>query len=155
PADAEASPRDPDSRLGDFEAALAAAPVTLDATYTTPIQNHCQMEPCATTAWWEGDKVVVHASVQMIKGPQHLIAETLGIHRERVHLMSRSVGGGFGGKGQVYADVVLAALASRELGKPVKIALTRQQMFNATTHRPATSQRVRLGATADGRLTAM
>ena len=147
--------RGDESRIGDFEAAFATAPVTLDQTYTTPIQNHCQMEPCATTAWWEDDNLVVHASVQMIKGPQHMLAETLRIDRGKVRLMSRYVGGGFGGKGSTYEDIALAALASRDLKRPVKIALTRQQMFNATTHRPATVQRVRLGATPDGRLTAL
>ena len=154
PAKAGPARGDIDSRVGDFEAAFSAAPIQLDETYSTPIQNHCQMEPCATTAWWEGDKVVVHASVQMIKQPQHLLAETLMIDRRDVHLLSRYIGGGFGGKGSVYEDFALAALAARALGRPVKIALTRQQMFNATVHRPATVQRVRLGATPDGRLTA-
>jgi len=154
PAKAGPARGDQESRVGDFEGAFAAAPVRLDATYTTPIQNHCQMEPCATTAWWEDDKVVVHASIQMIKQPQHLLAETLMIDRKNVHLLSRYIGGGFGGKGSVYEDFALAALAARELGAPVKIALSRQQMFNATVHRPATVQRVRLGATPDGRLTA-
>lgn len=147
--------RGDESRMGDFEAAFAEAPVTLDETYSTPIQNHCQMEPCATTAWWEDGALVVHASVQMIKGPQHMLAETLQIDRGQVRLMSRYIGGGFGGKGSTYEDVALAALASRQLRRPVKIALTRQQMFNATTHRPATVQRVRLGAAPDGRLTAL
>jgi xanthine dehydrogenase YagR molybdenum-binding subunit len=155
PAEAGPTRGDQDSRVGDFEAAFAASPVKLDQTYTTPVQNHCQMEPCATTAWWEGDKVVAHASVQMIKRPQHLLAETLMIDRSRVHLLSRYIGGGFGGKGSVYEDFALAALAARETKRPVKIALTRQQMFNATVHRSATVQRVRLGATPDGRLTAM
>ncbi|HTX50520.1 MAG TPA: xanthine dehydrogenase family protein molybdopterin-binding subunit [Caulobacteraceae bacterium] len=154
PARAGPARGDVDSRVGDFEAAFAAAPIQLDETYSTPIQNHCQMEPCATTAWWEGDTVVVHASVQMIKQPQHLLAETLMIDRRNVHLLSRYIGGGFGGKGSVYEDFALAALAARALGRPVKIALTRQQMFNATVHRPATVQRVRLGATPDGRLAA-
>ena len=154
PAKAGLARGDQESRVGDFEAAFAAAPVKVDETYTTPIQNHCQMEPCATTAWWEDDKVVVHASIQMIKQPQHLLAETLMIDRKNVRLLSRYIGGGFGGKGSVYEDFALAALAARDLGRPVKIALTRQQMFNATVHRPATVQRVRLGATTDGRLTA-
>ncbi len=87
-------PGEADVEIGDFEAAFAAAPVKIDDTWRTPLQNHCQMEPCATTAWWEDDKVVVHTSTQMIKRPQHLIAETLGIARDRVHLMSRYVGGG-------------------------------------------------------------
>jgi xanthine dehydrogenase YagR molybdenum-binding subunit len=154
---AEAGPaeNDPDSSVGEFELAFGEAPVQLDEIYSTPIQNHCQMEPCATTAWWEDGKVVVNTSVQMIKGPQHLVAETLQIHRSDVHLMSLYVGGGFGGKGSSYEDLATAALASRALRQPVKIALTRQQMFNATVHRPATVQRVRLGATPDGRLTAL
>jgi xanthine dehydrogenase YagR molybdenum-binding subunit len=154
-AEAGPSDNDHDSAIGDFEQAFAEAPVQLDEVYSTPIQNHCQMEPCATTAWWEDGKVVVNTSVQMIKGPQHLVAETLQIHRNDVHLMSLYVGGGFGGKGSSYEDLATAALASRTLDQPVKIALTRQQMFNATVHRPATVQRVRLGATADGRLTAL
>ncbi|HLY78017.1 MAG TPA: xanthine dehydrogenase family protein molybdopterin-binding subunit, partial [Caulobacteraceae bacterium] len=154
---AEAGPteNDQDSSVGEFEVAYGEAPIQLDEIYSTPIQNHCQMEPCATTAWWEDGQVQINTSVQMIKGPQHLVAETLQIHRNDVHLMSLYVGGGFGGKGSSYEDLALAALASRALAMPVKIALTRQQMFNATVHRPATVQRVRLGATPDGRLTAL
>ncbi|HZZ34468.1 MAG TPA: xanthine dehydrogenase family protein molybdopterin-binding subunit, partial [Caulobacteraceae bacterium] len=156
PAQARQAAGDEDSRVGDFEAAFAAAPVTLDQTYTTPIQNHCQMEPCATTAWWEDDRLVVHTSNQSIKRPQHLLAETLQIDRAKVHLMSRYIGGGFGGKGPSYEDLTLAALASRALGgQPVKVAFTRQQMFQASIHRSATVQRVRLGATPDGKLTAL
>jgi xanthine dehydrogenase YagR molybdenum-binding subunit len=151
---AQGEPVDGESRVGDFEAAFAAAPIKLDETYSTPIENHCQMEPCATTAWWADGAVTVHTSVQMIKPPQHLLAETLQIPRTNVHLLSRYIGGGFGGKGSTYEDLEMAALASRELDQPVKIALTRQQMFNATVHRPATVQRVRLGASADGVLTA-
>ena len=155
PALAGPAASDQDSHVGEFEAAFTVAPVTIDQTYSTPIQNHCQMEPCATTAWWDGDRVTVHTSAQMIKPPQHLLAETLQIHRNNVRVLSRYIGGGFGGKGTTYEDLALAALASRDLGQPVKIAFTRQQMFNATTHRPATVQRVRLGATPDGRLTAL
>jgi xanthine dehydrogenase YagR molybdenum-binding subunit len=150
----QGEPVDGESRVGDFEAAFAAAPVQFDEVYTTPIENHCQMEPCATTAWWTDGAVTVHTSVQMIKPPQHLLSETLQIPRANVHLLSRYIGGGFGGKGSTYEDLEMAALASRELDQPVKIALTRQQMFNATVHRPATVQRVRLGATAEGVLTA-
>ena len=151
----EQPPRDEDSRIGDFEGAFAAAPVTLDEVYTTPIQNHCQMEPCATTAWWDGDHLTVHTSNQSIKRPQHLLAETLQIDRANIHLMSRYIGGGFGGKGPSYEDLTLAALAARDLGQPVKVAFTRRNMFQASIHRPATSARIRLGAAPDGRLTAM
>ena len=143
-----------DVRVGDFEAAFAGAPVRLDETYVSPLQNHAQMEPCATTAWWEGDNVTVHTSIQMVKGGQHTLAETLMIPSTQVRLLTRYIGGGFGGKGQAYDDLTLAALAARELGQPVKVAYTRQQMFQATIHRPAVHMRVRLGAQADGRLDA-
>lgn len=143
-----------DVRIGDFEAAYANAPVRLDASYVSPLQNHAQMEPCATTAWWDGDQVTVHTSIQMVKGGQHTLAETLMIPSTQVRLLTRYIGGGFGGKGQSYDDLTLAALAARELGQPVKVAYTRQQMFQATIHRPAVHMRVRLGAQADGRLDA-
>lgn len=153
---AEQPPGEEDVEIGDFERGFSEAPIQLDQTWTTPLQNHCQMEPCATTAWWEGPRrCVVHTSVQMVKPAQHGLAETLGLDRDDVHLMTRYIGGGFGGKGQTYEDLVLAALASRELGRPVKVAFTRQQMFHGTIHRPATIQRVRLGAEKDGRLTAL
>jgi xanthine dehydrogenase YagR molybdenum-binding subunit len=151
---AEMPPGEEDVRIGDFEAAFAAAPVTLDETYTSPLQNHVQMEPCATLAWWDGDKVTVHTSIQMVKGGQHALAETIQIPSEKVHLLTRYIGGGFGGKGQSYDDLTLAALGARALGQPVKITYTRQQMFHGTIHRPATIQHVRLGAERDGRLTA-
>ena len=154
-ADAGLPPGEDDVEIGDFEAGFSAAAVTLDETWSTPIQNHCQMEPCASVAWWEGDKCVVHTSVQMVKPAQHGLAETLKIDRDAVHLMTRYIGGGFGGKGQTYDDLTLAALGARHLGRPVKVAYSRQQMMHGTIHRPATVQRVRLGATKDGRLTAL
>lgn len=148
-------PGEQDVEIGDFDAGFVASPVKLDETWTTPIQNHIQMEPCATTAWWEGGTCVVHTSVQMVKPAQHGLAETLGIDRDAVRLLTRYIGGGFGGKGQTYDDLTLAALAARELGRPVKVAFTRRQMMHGTIHRPATVQRVRLGADRDGRLNAM
>jgi xanthine dehydrogenase YagR molybdenum-binding subunit len=151
---AQMPPGEEDMRIGDFESAYAAAPVQVDETYASPIQNHVQMEPCATTAWWEGDKVTVHTSIQMVKGGQHALAETLMVPSANVHLLTRYIGGGFGGKGQSYDDLTLAALAARALGQPVKLTYTRQQMFHGTIHRPAVIMRVRLGAEPDGRLTA-
>jgi xanthine dehydrogenase YagR molybdenum-binding subunit len=153
--DARDPPGETDTRVGDFEAAFEAAPVRLDETWRTPIQNHCQMEPCATTAWWEDARCVVHTSVQMVRRTQQSLALTLEVDRHDVHLLTRYIGGGFGGKGQSYDDLTLAALAARELARPVKVAYSRQQMMHGTVHRPATVQRVRLGATPDGRLTAM
>jgi xanthine dehydrogenase YagR molybdenum-binding subunit len=154
-ADAVLPRGEEDTEIGDFEVGFAAAPVKLDETWHTPLQNHCQMEPCATVAWWDGDRCVVHTSIQMVKPAQHGLAETLKIERDSVHLLTRYIGGGFGGKGQAYDDLALAALGARAIGRPVKVTFTRQQMFHGTVHRPATVQRVRLGATPDGKLTAM
>jgi len=154
-ADAGQPPGEQDVEIGAFEAAFAEAPVTVDDTWSTPIQNHCQMEPCATLAWWEGERCIVHTSVQMVKPAQHGLAETLKIDRDAVHLLTRYIGGGFGGKGQTYDELTLAALGARALGRPVKVAFSRQQMMHGTVHRPATIQQVRLGAKPDGTLTAM
>jgi len=152
--DAGQPPGEQDVEVGDFARGFAAAEVKIDETWSTPIQNHCQMEPCATTAWWEGDKCIAHTSIQMVKPAQHGLAETLGIPRDDVHLLTRYIGGGFGGKGGTYDDLALAGLASRALGRPVKVAFTRQQMMHGTIHRPATVQRVQLGAKKDGTLDA-
>ena len=145
----------PDTARGDFEGAFGQAPVRVDSTYTTPFQMHAQMEPHATIAWWEGDRVVIHCSTQMVEHARKRVANTLRIAPEQVRIVSRYVGGGFGGKLPVFSDVILSALAARQLGRPVKTALTRQQMFHLTTHRSGTVQRVRLGATRDGVLTAI
>ncbi|MET0273593.1 MAG: xanthine dehydrogenase family protein molybdopterin-binding subunit [Phenylobacterium sp.] len=153
-AEAGFPPGEEDTLIGDVDGALAVAPVTLDETWETPVQNHCQMEPCASLAWWEGDKCVVHTSIQMVKPAQHGLAETLKIDRDAVHLLTRYIGGGFGGKGQTYDELTLAALGARAIGRPVKATFTRQHMMHGTIHRPATVMRVRLGAEKDGRLTA-
>jgi xanthine dehydrogenase YagR molybdenum-binding subunit len=144
-----------DTHEGDFERGFAAAPVQLDVTYTTPYHIHAQMEPHASTAWWEGDRVIVHCSTQKTESAQKRIAHTLCIPEEQVRILSPFIGGGFGGKLPVFADAVLSAIASRQLRMPVKTALTRQQMFHVTTHRSATIQRLRLGADNDGRLLAI
>ena len=144
-----------ESRHGDFDAAFAKAAVQLDATYTTPDQSHAMMEPHATIAWWEGRKLSVWTSNQMVDWGVGDLAKTLGIPKQDVRLRSPFVGGGFGGKLFLRADVVLAALAARAAGRPVKIALPRPLIMNNTTHRPATIQRIRLGAGPDGRLTAI
>ncbi|WP_419808632.1 aldehyde oxidoreductase molybdenum-binding subunit PaoC [Sphingomonas sp.] len=142
-------------RVGKFEDAFDAAPVTVDATYTTPDHSHAMMEPHATTAAWDGDRVTLYTANQMIAWSKGDIAKTLGIPKENVRLDAPYVGGGFGGKLFVRADAVLAALGAKAAGRPVKVALTRPFIFNNTTHRPATVQRLRLGATRDGRLTAI
>ena len=145
----------PDSAVGDFAGAFAAAPVKLDATYTTPDQAHAMMEPHASTAVWKEGKLTVWTSHQMIDWCASDLATTLGIAKENVRVISPYIGGGFGGKLFVRADAVLAALGARAAGRPVKVALPRPLMFNNTTHRPATIQRIRIGATRDGKITAI
>jgi xanthine dehydrogenase YagR molybdenum-binding subunit len=145
----------PATAVGDFDGAFAAAPVKLDATYTTPDESHAMMEPHASIAKWDGDKLTIWTSNQMINWGANDLAKTLGIPRENVRLVSPYIGGGFGGKLFLRADVLLAALGARAVRRPVKVALQRPLMMNNTTHRPATIQRIRLGATKDGKLTAI
>src|SRR5947199_7353615 len=151
PSDAPAA----DSAVGDFAAAFAGAPVQLDVTYTTPLQSHAMMEPHATLAAWDGDKLTLHTANQMLNQGQQVIATTLKIPIENIRLISPFIGGGFGGKLWVNADAILAAIASRQLKRPVKIALTRQQIFHVTTHRSDTIQRLRLGTDREGRILAI
>ncbi|KIF58111.1 aldehyde oxidoreductase molybdenum-binding subunit PaoC [Pseudomonas fluorescens] len=145
----------PDVKHGDFASAFAAAPVQFDQTYTTPDQSHAMMEPHATLAAWKGDHVTLWTSNQMIAWSVGDIAATLGLPKENVRLISPYIGGGFGGKLFIRADAILAALGARLANRPVKVALARPQIANNTTHRPATIQRIRMGATADGKLTAI
>ncbi|MET3858406.1 aldehyde oxidoreductase molybdenum-binding subunit PaoC [Rhizobium sp. OAE497] len=146
---------EPDTAVGDFEGAFRSAPVSLNETYTTPDQSHSMMEPHASVASWDGDQLTVWTSSQMIDWWRSDLATTLGVDKEKVHLMSTFVGGGFGGKLFLRADAVLAAFAAREVGRPVKVALPRPLMPNNTTHRPATIQRIRIGAERDGKITAI
>ncbi len=144
-----------DTAVGDFAGAFAAAPVQLDATYTTPDEAHAMMEPHASTAAWDGDRLTLWTSNQMIDWSTADMARTLGIGKDKVRLVSPFIGGGFGGKLFLRADALLAALGARAAGRPVKVALQRPLMFNNTVHRPATIQRIRIGATSDGRITAI
>lgn len=145
----------PDTEVGDFEGAFAAAPVQLDARYTTPDQSHCMMEPHASMAAWSGDKVTIWTANQMVAWAHEDMATTLGIPKEKIRIVSPFIGGGFGGKLFLRAEVLLAVLGAREARRPVKVALTRPLMANNTTHRPATIQRIRIGATRDGKITAI
>ncbi|WP_374576588.1 molybdopterin cofactor-binding domain-containing protein [Phenylobacterium sp. J367] len=145
----------PDTAVGDFAGAFAAAPVQLDATYRTPGHAHAMMEPHATLAVWKGEQLTVWTSNQMVDWGRTDLAEMLAIPKERVRVVSPFVGGGFGGKLFVRAECLLAALGARAAGRPVKVALPRPAMFNNTPHRAATIQRIRIGATRDGRITAI
>jgi xanthine dehydrogenase YagR molybdenum-binding subunit len=145
----------PDKKVGDFAGAFAAAPVRIDHEYSTPDHAHAMMEPHASTARWDGDKVTIWTSNQMIAWGRADVAKTLGLPKEKVRLISPYIGGGFGGKLFVRADAILAALGARAAGRPVKLALARHQVINNTTHRPATIQRIRIGTGRDGRITAI
>jgi len=146
---------DAESSVGDFDGAFAGAPVKLDATYTTPDQSHAMMEPHASIASWDGDKVTVWTSNQMIDWGKQDLAKTLGVPASKVRLVSPYIGGGFGGKLFLRTEAVLAALGARAAKRPVKVALQRALMINNTTHRPATIQRIRIGATREGRINAI
>jgi xanthine dehydrogenase YagR molybdenum-binding subunit len=145
----------PLSQVGDFDAAFAAAPVQVDATYTTPDQSHSMMEPHASIAEWHGEKLTLWTSNQMIAWGVGDVAKTLGIPKKNVRLVSPFIGGGFGGKLFVRSDELMAALGAKAVGRPVKVALARPMIPNNTTHRPATIQRIRIGADKDGRITAI
>lgn len=142
-------------RVGDFESAFAAAPVTIDRVYTTSDQSHAMMEPHATIAAWEGEHLTLWTSNQMINWGKEDIAQILGISEDNVHLESPYIGGGFGAKLFVRCDAPIAALAAKAAGRPVKVALTRPFIANNTTHRAATIQRVRIGAGSDGKIVAI
>jgi xanthine dehydrogenase YagR molybdenum-binding subunit len=150
-----APPAGPIDRVGNFDAAFQAAQVRLDEQYSTPDQSHMMMEPHASLAAWDGDKLTVWTSNQMIAWGKRDLAKTLSLPEENVRLISPYIGGGFGGKLFLRTDAVLAALGARAAGRPVKVALTRPIMANNTTHRPATIQRIRIGASLDGRIAAI
>ncbi|WP_375458588.1 xanthine dehydrogenase family protein molybdopterin-binding subunit [uncultured Enterovirga sp.] len=142
-----------DSVYGDLDRAMSDAPVTLDQIYTTPAQFAQPMEPQACLAQWIDGDLHVRASLQIIGGARLALARTLQIAPERVHVDAAYVGGGFGSKLRIHEEAVFAALAARELRRPVKVAQTRRQVFTIAGRRPETIQRVRLAATGDGRLT--
>jgi len=146
---------DADTSAGNFDKAFAEAAVKFDQTYTTPDQSHAMMEPHSSLAMWDGDEVTVWTSNQMIAWNKSEMAITLGIDPEKVHIMSPFVGGGFGSKLFLRSDAVLAALGAKAAGRPVKLALPRPFVMNNTTHRPATIQRIRIGTTQEGKITAI
>ena len=140
----------PDTAVGDFDGAFAKAAVKVDQNYSTPDHSHAMLEPHASTAVWNGDKLTLWTSNQMIAWTVGDVAKTLGIPKANVRLVSPYIGGGFGAKLFLRADALLAALGARQVGRPVKVALARHQIPNNTTHRPATIQRIRIGADKDG-----
>lgn len=144
-----------DTKRGDVTAALAKAATKIDVVYTTPIQNHNPMEPHATLAEWTGNKLNVYDATQYITGDKMSIARTLGIPADDVRVQCPFTGGGFGSKGSTWSHVVLCAMAAKVVGKPVKLAIDRNQMFGPVGSRPRTHQAIKLGATPEGKLLAI
>jgi len=141
--------------FGDVDQALADAPVRVEATYTTPAAHTSPLEPHATIASWDGDRLTLHNSDQAPYLSAQAIATLFGLEESAVEVVSEYVGGGFGSKAMPRVPTVLAALAARAVGRPVKIALTRRQMVALVPYRSPTIQRLRLGADRDGRLVAL
>jgi xanthine dehydrogenase YagR molybdenum-binding subunit len=142
-----------ESAHGDIDRAMEVAQVTLDATFTTPYHFAQPLEPQACLAFWRDGNLFVQVSVQILATARASLAATLQMPLERIHIESPYVGGGFGSKLRLHEETMLAALASRAVDKPVKVAHARRQVFNLTGHRGAMVHRVRLSATSDGRFT--
>jgi len=140
---------------GDPDGALASAAVSVDVTYRTPAFHNNPMEPHATTALWQGGDLILYDSNQGAPANRDTIAGVFDLPPERVRVISPHVGGGFGSKGTPRPNAVLAAIAAKVVERPVKVAVTRQQMFAVTGYRTPTIQRMRLAADADGTLTAI
>ncbi len=143
------------NKRGDLTAGFSKSSVILEQTYITPIQNHNPMEPHATIAWWEGEKLNVYNATQAISGDKMTLAKQFNIPVDDVRVQCPYTGGGFGSKGSMWSHVTLAAMAAKVTGKPVKLVLGREQMFGPVGARPSTVNKIKLGATAEGKLFAM
>ena len=147
--------RQSSSKRGDPDQALSTAPVVLDETYVTPVETHNPMEMHGTVAVWDGDNVTLYESSQGVVNHRTVMSEVLGVPIENVRVISRFIGSGFGGKLFPWPQSTLAAAAARQLKRPVKLSVDRRMMFSNVGHRPRTEQHIRLGATPDGKLTAI
>ncbi len=143
------------SERGDADKAFASAPVKIDQTYVTPTETHNPIELQGTTAIWDGEKLTIYEESQGIFNLQGVLAQMFGLPKENVRVITKFVGSGFGSKLWPWTHCALAVAAARQLGKPVKLVLSRRMMFQTVGHRPRTQQRVRLGATADGKLVSL
>lgn len=153
-----AVPKDKDKAdiaRGDVASAFNNAEYKIEAIYETPIEHHQPMEPHSTIAFWEGEKVTLFNGSQIINGAQSAAASTLNMKPEMVRIVSPHIGGGFGSKGGQWANLALAAIAAKAVNRPVKLALTRQQMFNSVGLRQRNHQKIRLAATKEGKLTVL
>ncbi|MFE7329858.1 xanthine dehydrogenase family protein molybdopterin-binding subunit [Streptomyces sp. NPDC057565] len=143
------------NQRGDVEAGLTQADVRIDATYTYAANNHNPIEPSATTAAWDGDRLTLYDATQGVAATQLTVAALLGVTPSNVRVISHYVGGSFGCKAMIWAHPALAALAARHVGRPVKLNLTREQMFTSVGHREQQEQHITLGASSEGRITAL
>lgn len=142
------------SSVGDADAGVAAAAVKIEQTYTTSDRHHNQMEPHVTVAVWDDDGgLTLFETTQHIFGTREFLSIVLGMPAEKINVVSQFLGGGFGGKAYVWPHTLLATLAARVLNRPVRVQLTRAQMYSMAGHQPATIQRIALGAGTDGKLT--
>jgi xanthine dehydrogenase YagR molybdenum-binding subunit len=144
-----------DSQRGNADAAFASAPVKLDQTYVTPSETHNPLELHATTAIWEGSTLTLYDSSQGVVNLRGVLAQMFGLPKEDVRVISKFIGSGFGSKLWPWTQCALSAAAARQLNKPVKLVLSRKMMFQSVGHRPRTQQRIRLGATPDGKLVSL
>jgi xanthine dehydrogenase YagR molybdenum-binding subunit len=140
---------------GEAEASWAKATTILEQTYSTPIQTHNPMEPHATVASWEGEKLTVYDATQYISGVKLTLAKHFALPLDNVHVIDPYVGGGFGSKGSTWSHVILCAMAAKVTGAPVRLTLEREQMFGPVGSRPATVQKIKLGTDASGKLVAI
>ena len=145
----------PHHKQGDVDKAMGEAAFAVDVTYTTPSQNSAAMEPHASLAVWEDGALTLYGSYQMPSSDKQQLAKALGVSADKVRIVAAYVGGGFGSKLGIAPESVAAAIAAKRLGRPVKAVMARQQVFDATVRRSNTEQRMRLGATAEGKLTAI
>lgn len=141
---------DNNAEQGDPEYGLKSAAVTLDRTYTTPSQSNSPMEPHSTLAYWEEDKLTLYASNQMVAFSKKQIADALDLKDDQVHLISRFVGGGFGSKLGISPEIIAAAVAAKQVERPVLIMMTRPQVMEATVRRSNTQQRIAIGCDENG-----
>jgi xanthine dehydrogenase YagR molybdenum-binding subunit len=144
-----------ESTRGNPDAAFASAAVQVDETYVTPAETHNPMEMHASVAVWDGKKFTLYESTQGVVNHLNVMAQVLGVPRDNIQIISKFIGSGFGGKLFPWPHSALAAMASRKLNRPVKLTLNRKMMFADVGHRPRTQQRLRLGATADGKLVSL
>ncbi|MDX6559484.1 MAG: xanthine dehydrogenase YagR molybdenum-binding subunit [Blastocatellia bacterium] len=143
------------SERGDPDTAFANAPVKLDQTYVTPAETHNPIELQGTTAMWDGDRLTIYEESQGIFNMRGVLAQMFGLPKENVRVITKFVGSGFGSKLWPWTHCALAVAAARKLGKPVKLVLSRKMMFQSVGHRARTQQRVRLGATPEGKLVSL